>query len=279
MDKESDGTAMPVLDQDTGQLLEHKQLRRHPKHKATWDTSYSNELAAYAKALANIPYINTKSALTAPTPSSRSSIGTSQHKGDVTYTRVRSFHYRCFASFNISNFYLGTPLDRPEYVRIKLSDIPDDFVQEYSSTTLHTTGMFISVSPKASMPLNGKRILPIMPQPPRSLHKWRPVLFVLIVDDFGIQYSNHRHAEHLLQAYNSITQSPLTGQAPSLQASTSSGTTTNEPAAHHGHITFRPATEVHHPDHVNLSMPHINTEKSSTAPRNSSSLITTPVHR
>jgi hypothetical protein len=29
-----------------------------------------------------------------------------------------------FCTFDISNFYLCTPLDRPEYIKIKLSDIP-----------------------------------------------------------------------------------------------------------------------------------------------------------
>ena len=28
-------------------------------------------------------------------------------------------------------------------------------------------------------------------------HKWRPILFCLIVDDFGIEYSDKRHANHL----------------------------------------------------------------------------------
>ena len=36
-----------------------------------------------------------------------------------------------FVAFNIRNFYLQTPLDRPEYVRIKLANIPLDFVNEY----------------------------------------------------------------------------------------------------------------------------------------------------
>ena len=34
-----------------------------------------------------------------------------------------------FASFDISNFDLYTPLDCPEYVRVKLSDIPNEFAQ------------------------------------------------------------------------------------------------------------------------------------------------------
>ena len=28
-------------------------------------------------------------------------------------------------------------------------------------------------------------------------HKWRPILFCVIVDDFGIEYVNKRHADHL----------------------------------------------------------------------------------
>ena len=35
-------------------------------------------------------------------------------------------------TLDIRNYYLQTPLDRPEYVRIKLSDIPLDFVDEYN---------------------------------------------------------------------------------------------------------------------------------------------------
>ena len=36
-----------------------------------------------------------------------------------------------FTTFDICNFYLQTPLNRPEYVRIKLSDIPEEFTLEY----------------------------------------------------------------------------------------------------------------------------------------------------
>ena len=39
-----------------------------------------------------------------------------------------------FACFDISNFYLGTPLDRPEYVRIQLAIIPQEFIDEYDLT-------------------------------------------------------------------------------------------------------------------------------------------------
>ena len=32
---------------------------------------------------------------------------------------------------DISNFYLMTPLKRPEYIRMKMSDIPQEIIEEY----------------------------------------------------------------------------------------------------------------------------------------------------
>ena len=37
-----------------------------------------------------------------------------------------------FLTTNISNFYLGTPFNQPEYAHIKLNDIPQDFCSEYN---------------------------------------------------------------------------------------------------------------------------------------------------
>ena len=37
-------TDLPVLDEEYGKLLEHRQLHRHPRLKKTWDTSYANKL-------------------------------------------------------------------------------------------------------------------------------------------------------------------------------------------------------------------------------------------
>jgi hypothetical protein len=46
--------------------------------------------------------------------------------------RVLSRKGAKFCTFNISNFYLCTLLDRPEYIKIKLSDIPKEFIDEYN---------------------------------------------------------------------------------------------------------------------------------------------------
>ena len=36
-----------------------------------------------------------------------------------------------FMTMDISNFYLMTPLLQPEYIRIKLSDLPEEIIQQY----------------------------------------------------------------------------------------------------------------------------------------------------
>ena len=40
----SPSLSMPVLDKPSGQLLEYRQLRKHPKFAHKWNTSYANDL-------------------------------------------------------------------------------------------------------------------------------------------------------------------------------------------------------------------------------------------
>ncbi len=120
-----------------------------------------------------------------------------------------------FACFDISNFYLGTPLDRPEYVRIKIADIPQEFIDEYNLTEFEHNGWVyfeinngvygLKQAGKLANDLLTERLAAhgyyqCATTPGLWRHKWRPVTFVLIVDDFGIQYVQKRHADHLLEA-------------------------------------------------------------------------------
>ena len=43
-----------------------------------------------------------------------------------------------FMTMDISNFYLMTPLKRPEFIRIKISDIPEEIIVEYKLRELVT---------------------------------------------------------------------------------------------------------------------------------------------
>ena len=45
--------AFPVLDEETGQLMEYQQLRKHPKYATTWTTSYSNEMGCLCQGIGN----------------------------------------------------------------------------------------------------------------------------------------------------------------------------------------------------------------------------------
>ena len=45
-----------------------------------------------------------------------------------------------FFCFDLKNFYLQKPMDRPEYMRIKLSDIPQELIEEYNLTQLVQNG-------------------------------------------------------------------------------------------------------------------------------------------
>ena len=44
---------------------------------------------------------------------------------------VLSRHNARFSAFATKNFYLDTPMEKPEYVRVKLEDVPQEFVEEY----------------------------------------------------------------------------------------------------------------------------------------------------
>ncbi len=164
--------ALPVFDPDTGQLLEHRQLRKHPKYKQVWDTSYANELGRLCQGIGKH---NTD-------PTQKCVEGTNTFRPikyhdipldrriDVTYTKVvceirpqkedpnrtritiggnricnpgdtgtstgslelvklqinsvLSTIDARFACFNISNFYLGMPLDQQDNPVLVKSSFP-----------------------------------------------------------------------------------------------------------------------------------------------------------
>ena len=117
-----------------------------------------------------------------------------------------------YVTFDISNLYLQTPLYRPEYVRIKLSDIPQDFIDEYDLLGSVRDGwVYLEINrgvydlPQSGI-LANKLLKELLAKhkyyqctttPGIWRHKWRPILFRLIVDDFGVEYVCDCHARHL----------------------------------------------------------------------------------
>jgi hypothetical protein len=48
-----------VLDEESGKILEYRQLIKHPKYADTWTTSYANELGRLTQGIRDIPGTNT----------------------------------------------------------------------------------------------------------------------------------------------------------------------------------------------------------------------------
>ncbi len=116
------------------------------------------------------------------------------------------------ATMDLKNFYLNTPLDRPEYVRIKLADIPQEFIDEYKLNKLAWVyfemrcGMYRL--PQAGIFANNLLqdciakfgYYKAATTPGLWHHIGHLVMFALIVDNFIIQYIGNAHLDHLCQA-------------------------------------------------------------------------------
>jgi hypothetical protein len=115
-----------------------------------------------------------------------------------------------YMTMDISDYYLDTPLDRPEYMLINRHDIPEDIQERYASA-IHLVNDKAMVTkalygiPQAGR-LSQERLIPHLAQHGYTLckntpclfrHVSRPVSFTLVVDDFGVAYKTREDAEHL----------------------------------------------------------------------------------
>ncbi|KAL7482725.1 hypothetical protein ACHAW6_008384 [Cyclotella cf. meneghiniana] len=104
---------------------------------------------------------------------------------------------------DISNFYLMTPLLQTEYIRIKLSNLPQEIIHQYKlNNKARKNGMvFIAITkgmyglPQSGLPaneflekhLNQHSYFQSKLVPSLWRHKTCPIQFVLTVDDFGVK--------------------------------------------------------------------------------------------
>jgi hypothetical protein len=119
-----------------------------------------------------------------------------------------------FMTINIKDYYLMTPMDRYEYFRMKLELFPQDIIDEYR---LHGKvdadgNVFCEVQrgmyglPQAGIlaqDLLTKRLYKAGHQQSKITpgywgQDWRPISFTLVVDDFGVKYTNKDDVKHLV---------------------------------------------------------------------------------
>ena len=107
-----------------------------------------------------------------------------------------------FMTIDISNFYLNTPMERPEYMRLKISDMPNNIIEQYKLNEKVNPNGYVYIKIQKAMygipqsvsiaqqllekQLNAKRYYQSKITPGFWTHKWRPISFALCTDDFGV---------------------------------------------------------------------------------------------
>jgi hypothetical protein len=115
---------------------------------------------------------------------------------------------------DLRNFYLNTPLGRPECVRIKLADILLEFIDNYKLNKLACDSwVYFKIChgmyglPQAGILANNllrDRLAKFDYFEAATTyglwhHKWCPVMFALIINNLAIQYVGNAHLDHLCQ--------------------------------------------------------------------------------
>jgi len=120
---------------------------------------------------------------------------------------------------DIKDFYLGTPLDRKEYMRINLKHIPFDVQQRYDiADMVYNDHVLMEISkgiyglPQAGKLSQDRLIshlathgyIQCVNTPCLFVHTSNGIAFTLVVDDFLIKYKDRSAAEHLLSALREL---------------------------------------------------------------------------
>jgi hypothetical protein len=119
-----------------------------------------------------------------------------------------------FLGLDLKDFYLNTKMDRPEFLRMKLDNFPDDVIKQYSLLDkVNAKGFVILHVEKGiyGLPYTGIIAQKLITErlgkhgytqsdktPEFWTHEWHPISFTLIVDNFGVKYMGKEHVNHLI---------------------------------------------------------------------------------
>ena len=160
-----------VLNKDTGELMEMRHLMKNPKYSELWRKSYTKELGRLAQGIPGTKGTNTivfikyddipldrrrhvrygKTVCTyrpeKDDPNrTRLTVGGNQieYPGDVSTPTVDMMTVKMhlnsvistkgarYCTIDLKDFYLNTPMERPEFMRLKINDLPPEFVALYN---------------------------------------------------------------------------------------------------------------------------------------------------
>jgi hypothetical protein len=249
--------AHTVIDADTGKSYEHAQLFQGPK-AGEWLYSTTNEFGRLTKGVAphmpsgsetmqyifhhQLPpgrqatyarFVATECPHKAETKRVRLTVGGNLvHYPDKVITptadlstvklllnSIISTPGARFITFDLKDFYLGTPMMRKEYMRTPLASIPQTIVDQYALLAKAHKGFVLVEICKGMYGFPQAGILafnqlkthlathgyaPCTHTPGLWTHSSWDITFTLVVDDFGIKYTNRDDALHLLSALEEL---------------------------------------------------------------------------
>jgi hypothetical protein len=119
-----------------------------------------------------------------------------------------------FMTMDINDFYLNTLMARYEYMRLRITDMPDDVIEHYNLKDKATPDSYIYFEIQKgmySLPQAGiiaQKLLEECLQkqgyhqsqttPGLWKHDTRPISFSLVIDNFEVKYVGKENAQHLL---------------------------------------------------------------------------------
>ena len=131
----------------------------------------------------------------------------------ILWNSVLSTPEARFFGLDVANFYLGTPMKRPEFMRLQYSVIPQEIKTAYKLDKLEQDGwVYVRIDrgmyglPQAGILANELLTTRLTKAgyyacqftPGLWRHAWRPITFALVVDDFGVKFTGDAHANHLI---------------------------------------------------------------------------------
>ena len=245
-----------VLDPKTGELMEYRHLIKKPEYVDTWTNANAKEIGRLAQGVPGvvegtntfrfIKYENIPNDRKKDCTYARICCNYRPEKEDPYRVRITVGGDRInypfdvgtptadmqlvklllnsiistpnakFMSLDISNFYLETPMKRPEYMRMSLENIPEQIIELYNLREKADARGFVYVEitkgmyglPQAGIiaqellekRLNARGYYQSKFTPGLWLHKTRSIKFALVVDDFGIKYERDEDAQHLIDS-------------------------------------------------------------------------------
>jgi hypothetical protein len=243
--------ANAVTDPITGKQLEYRQLIANPDTKAVWLRSSANEFGRLAQGVGGrvkgtdtISFIHHHEVPRDKTVTyARFVCSERPNKSEVQRTRLTvggnlidyahststptsdMTTFKCLTNaicsdrdskaliLDVKNFYLNTPMKEPEFMRIHISLIPQEIIDEYNLMDyVYNDYVYIKISkgmyglPQAGILANQLLETRLRPHgyfqcrhtPGLWKHQTRKTMFTLVVDDFGVKYSSRNDADHLI---------------------------------------------------------------------------------